>query len=269
MEKRLSHILRLTARVDEILIAGEERKGLLKNLCTTFEIIKNCALRLKKTKCSFFEIKVLYLGYLITEEGISSIGPKLEKIINLPEPKKESELKTFLGMLNYYHRYLSNLSRIVELLHEFLCKGAEWKRQDRQKKKKKKKRFSNAKMMIFYSKLLVHYDSSKPLVVSCHAPLNGIGAVISHTMPDESERPIAYESRTLSRPERKKGLAVAFMILICHQYLYGHSFTIFTNHKPLLGLIGENKFVGPLAAAWIQHWALLLSTTNLNTKMGH
>ena len=139
MEKRLSHILRLTARVDEILIAGEERKGLLKNLCTTFEIIKNCALRLKKTKCSFFEIKVLYLGYLITEEGISSIGPKLEKIINLPEPKKESELKTFLGMLNYYHRYLSNLSRIVELLHEFLCKGAEWKRQDRQKKKKKKK----------------------------------------------------------------------------------------------------------------------------------
>ena len=48
-------------------------------------------------------------------------------------------MKTFLGMLNYYHRYLSNLSRIVELLHEFLCKGAEWKRQDRQKKKKKKK----------------------------------------------------------------------------------------------------------------------------------
>ena len=112
-----------------------------------------------------------------------------EAIINLPEQNKVSELKAFLGMLNYCHRHLST---ILELLHELLRKGAKWKWQDRQKQS-----FRNAKMMLYSSKLLVHYDPSKSLIVSCDAFPCGIGAVISHTMPNRSEKPKAYVSRTL------------------------------------------------------------------------
>ena len=151
-----------------------------------------------------------------------------------------SELKAFPGMLNYYHRHLSNLSAILESLHELLRKGSKWKGQDRQKQS-----FRNAKMMLCSSKRLVHYDPSKLSVVSCDRFLYGIGTVISHTMPDGSERPIAYALRTLSAAERnyaqleKEGLVVVFAIRKFHQYLYGHRVTIFTNHKPLLGLTGD------------------------------
>ena len=192
-------------------------------------------------------------------------GKSREAIINLPEPNKVSELKAFLGILNYYRRHLST---ILEPLHELLRKGAKWKWQDRQKQS-----FRNAKMMLYSSKLLVHYDPSKSLIVSCDAFPCGIGAGISHTMPNGSEKPKAYVSRTLiSAAKRnyaqieKEGHFVVFTIRKFHQYLYGHRFTIFTVHKPLLGLIGENKAVPPLATARIQCWALLLSAYNYDSS---
>ena len=191
-------------------------------------------------------------GYLINAERVSPIETKVEVIINLLEPNKVSELKAFLGMLNHYHRHLLNLSTILELLHGSLRKGAKWKWQDRQKQI-----FKNTKMMLCSSKLLVHYEPSKDLVVSCATSPYGIRAVISHTMPDGSERSIAYASKAVSTAERnyaqikKERLAVVFALRKFHQYLYGHRFTIFTDHKLLLGLIVENKAVPPLAAARI------------------
>ena len=95
-----------------------------------------------------------------------------------------SELKLFLGMLNYCHIHLSNLSTILEPLHEVLRKGAKWKWQDRLKQS-----FRKAKRMLCSSKRLVHYGPSKPLVVSCNASPYGIGPVASHTLPDGSEIP--------------------------------------------------------------------------------
>lgn len=80
--------------------------------------------------------------------------------------------------------------------------------------------------------VLVHYSAGRELVFSCHASLYGVGAVLSHKMDDDSERPLGFMSRTLSPAEKrysqldKEDLAVIFGIKKFHKYLYGRVFTI-------------------------------------------
>ena len=124
--------------------------------------------------------------------------------------------------------------------------------------------FNQAKGMVNSSDLLVHYDPSKELVLSCDASPYGLGAVLSHII-DGKEKPMSYASRTLSSAERnyaqldKEGAAVIFGIKKFHQYLYGQTVKIFTDHKPLLGLFKADKAVRAMASPRIQRWALLLA----------
>ena len=92
-----------------------------------------------------------------------------------------------------------------------------------------------------------------------------IGAVLAHKMPDGSEKPIGYASRTLNSAERnysqleKEGLACVFSIKRSSSYLFGHAFTLTTDHKPLLSLLGGQKPMSPQASAGIRRWSLYLA----------
>ena len=89
--------------------------------------------------------------------------------------------------------------------------------------------------------------------------------MLAHRMPDGSEKPIGYASRTLNKAERnysqleKEGLSCVFGVKHFYSYLFGHSFELITDHKPLLGLLGENKSMSPQASARIRRWALYFS----------
>ena len=122
--------------------------------------------------------------------------------------------------------------------------------------------------MLCSAPVLTHFDPSLPIVVYCDASPYGVGAVLTYIFRDSSERPVYYISRTLSPAEKnyahieKEGLAVIFVVKKLHQYLYGHVFKIITDHKPLLGLFGQNKAIPPMTAARIQRWELFLSAYN-------
>ena len=122
--------------------------------------------------------------------------------------------------------------------------------------------FEATKEALQTDSLLVHYDSSKPLLLACDASQYGLGAVLSHICENGEERPIAFVSRTLTPAEKnysqleKEGLAIIFGVKKFHNYLFGRHFTIESDHKPLSYLFNE---ISPMASSLIQRWALTLS----------
>uniref|UniRef100_H3AQV6 ribonuclease H n=1 Tax=Latimeria chalumnae TaxID=7897 RepID=H3AQV6_LATCH len=126
------------------------------------------------------------------------------------------------------------------------------------------KTFEASKKLLRSSKVLVHYDEDKELILSCDASPYGIDTALSHHMKDGSDRPIGFVSRTLTVAKRnysqldEEGLAIMLGVQRFHNYIYGRHFTICTDHKPLISLFNEMKTV-PQVSPRTQRWALTLT----------
>ncbi|PFX16226.1 Transposon Tf2-9 polyprotein, partial [Stylophora pistillata] len=133
---------------------------------------------------------VVYLGLRISA-GLQPVKEKLEAVRKAPVPRDVSELRSFLGMIPYYHSFLPNLASTLAPLHELLKKGKAWVWIA-----ECQKAYDACKEGLTSDYLLVHYDVTRELRLACDASSFGLGAVISHVMDDGRERPIAYASRT-------------------------------------------------------------------------
>ena len=232
----------------------------MKSLAEVLARLENAGLRLKLGKCKFMPPSVEYLGYRVDADGLHAIDKKVEPIRNAPAPTNQQQLRSFLGMVNYYAKFVNNYATITHPLNELLHNGVKWKWGDSQQKA-----FSKLKEKLSSAPILTHYEAELPLKLDTDASNYGVGAVISHVLPDGKEKPIAFASRTLSKSERnyaqieKEALSIIFGIKKFHQYLYGRKFLLVTDHKPLISLLGPKTGIPTLAAARLQRWALLLS----------
>ena len=124
---------------------------------------------------------------------------------------------------------------------------------------------NSARQALVSSKVLIHYHPALPIVLATDVSQYGIGAVLSHVCEDDSEKPIAYASRTLTKTERnyaqieRQALSIVFGIKKFNQYLYGHKFHLLTDHKPLTSIFNPKKDITPHSAARLQRWTLILS----------
>lgn len=106
--------------------------------------------------------------------------------------------------------------------------------------------FQSCKKLLCNNNLLVHFDPNKPIVIACDASPYGVGAILS-VVVDGQERPCYMVSSTLSKAEKnysqihREALAVVFAIRRFHKFVYGYSFTVYTDHQPLEKLLGDQK----------------------------
>ena len=271
MESLLGDIPMCKAYLDDVIISGRNDAEHLANLETVLSRLRESGLRLKRDKCSFLQESITYLGHRLDASGIRPVEDKVSAIKDAPEPQNQEELQSFLGLLGYYRKFIPNLSKEIAPLNELLQKKYKSAKKSKTSKPSsafqwgsaQKKAFKKAKELLSSDTLLVHYNSDWPVLLQCDASPYGLGSVISHVLPDGSERPIAFASRSLSPAEKnyaqyeREALAIIFGLTKFHKYLHGRSFTIVTDHKPLLQLFGE-KPVSPMASARITRWQMLL-----------
>ena len=246
--------------IDDILITGSSEEEHLKNLEEVLSRLQAHGVQLKKEKCSFMKKSVEYLGHQVDASGIKATPEKIAAVENAPLPQNVQQLRSFLGLLNYYRKFLPNLATIVKPLNELLQKGKKWIWSSQCTQAVR-----TAKQLLTASNVLTHYDPNLPLKLAVDASQYGVGAVISHVLPGGDERPIAFASRSLSKSEQnyaqidKEALALIFGVLKFHAYIFGRKFTLVTDHQPLTTILGPKKGIPSVAAARLQRWAIRLS----------
>ena len=267
MDNILQGIPGVVVYLDDILVTAPTVEEHLKSLETVLGRLLKAGLHIKRNKCTFMSPSVTYLGHQIDAEGLHPLPEKVRAITEAPCPTNPKQLKAYLGLLTYYAKFLPNLSSLLSPLYHLLTKDSTW-----QWKNEQQQAFDKSKELLTSSQLLIHFNPALPILLSCDASNYGIGVVLAHRMPDGSERPVAYASRSLTKSEKnysqleKEGLSCTFGVHKFHSYLFGHSFDLITDHKPLLALLNEHKPTSPQASARIRRWSLFLSAYEYTMK---
>ncbi|XP_063535549.1 uncharacterized protein K02A2.6-like isoform X1 [Cydia strobilella] len=267
----LGNIPNVQIFLDDVIIGGQTKTEHLQALEAVFQRLLTNGLKLRKNKCVFLAKEVIYLGYVVSREGIKPDTTKIKAILQMSQPRNVSELRSFLGTVNFFGRFIKNLSLILSPLYKLLKKEAEW-----HWSKECGESFAQVKQLLAGAKVLRHYDPSKRLIATCDASPRGVAAVLTQIGPD-GERPVAYASRTLNSAEEnysqihREALGIIFCVKKFHQYLYGRHFTLRTDHKPLVSIFGPHTGIPTMTASRMQRWAIILSAYDyeieyVNTK---
>ena len=238
--------------LDDIIIMGRSFEEHLRNLQQVMERLKQAGLKLQPKKCQFLQHKVNFLGHIISSVGISPDPSKTSKVKEWPRPTSVQETQQFLGLANYYRRFVENFATIAKPLHQLTEKKApfKWTEQCEQA-------FNLLKTHLTSAPTLALPDWSQQFIIDTDASDTGIGAVLSQRQSDGTEHVIGYASRLLTKCERnycvtrKELLAVVSFLRHFRQYLLGAAFTLRTDHGALTWLQQFKEPEGQLAR-WVE-----------------
>ncbi|KAK3745704.1 hypothetical protein QZH41_007913 [Actinostola sp. cb2023] len=260
IESTMKGLPGISVYMDDILVTGKDDSEHLSNLQGALTRLQEKGLKLQKSKCKFLLSEVEYLGFKISGDGIQPTESKVRAIREAPHPNNVSELRSFLGMVNYYARFLPNLAHQLSPMYDLLKKDTKWTWERNQQSA-----FKKIKELMSEDTLLEHYDANAEIVLECDASSTGVGAVLKQRTSSDKLKPVVFASRRLTAAERgyaqidREALEIVFGVKKFRQYLLGRNFTLLTDHQPLVKLFGENKGIPQLAAARIKRWALILS----------
>ena len=192
MENLTSDLPGVAVFQNGMLVSGQDANDHLSNLKRLPTRLNNTGLNCRRDKCQFAQPSVEYLGHTLSAEGISK-GSKVEAVLKMPPPTDVSSLKSFLGSVQFYGKFIPNLASMAEPLYRLKKKATSWKWED-----EAPTAFEQLKNVLSLDQVLVHFDPNKNLVLACDASNVGIGAVLVHRYPDGCECPIANMSKTLT-----------------------------------------------------------------------
>uniref|UniRef100_A0A2N9GWU7 RNA-directed DNA polymerase n=1 Tax=Fagus sylvatica TaxID=28930 RepID=A0A2N9GWU7_FAGSY len=215
--------------IDDILVYSKSLEEHEDHLRIVLQILRDKKLYAKLKKCEFWLNQVVFLGHVVSKDGITVDPSKIEAVVNWDRPTNVSEVRSFLGLAGYYRRFVEGFSRIAAPLTHLTRKNAkfEWKEEC-------EKSFQELKQRLVTAPVLTIPSSSGGFVIYSDASHKGLGCVLM-----QHGRVVAYASRQLKNYEQNypthdlELAAVVFALKIWRHYLYGEKCEIYTDHKSL------------------------------------
>ena len=237
--------------LDDIIVFSSTFKEHVLRLSGVFQALNNAGLQLKPSKCHFALKEVRYLGHVVSQAGIRPDDDKVKAVSTYPVPRTTKELKRFLGLTNYYRRFIKDYAHIAEPLHKVQGKS----KQSLQWDASCQLAFDTLKQKLTTPPILAYPDFSSTFLVYSDASDTAIGGLLGQIQHNK-EVVISYWSRQLTKAERnysaieREALAAVSTIKEFYPYVYGFSFKLITDHNPLTSL-HSLKDVGGRLSRWI------------------
>jgi len=245
--------------IDDGICSGQTDDEHFRSLQTILQRMRECNYKLCRNKCEFLKPSITFLGHGISKEGIHTHSGIIRAIQVIKYPKNVTELKSFLGLVNFYCKFVPFLADMCEPLYQLTRDKVPWIWS-----KQCSTAVDTVKKQLTSSPVLAHFNPHNPIGISCDASSKGLGVVLYHKI-GTSEHPIAFASRMLTATEQnysqieKEALSIIFGIKKFFKYLCGRQFTLITDHKPLLAIFGPKSQLQSYVATRLHHWQLYLS----------
>ena len=248
--------------VDDIIVYSRNMKEHMGHLKEIFKCIAKAGLRLKPSKCRFAAKEVKYLGHILSGDGVRPNPEKTAIVDNFPVPKNEKQVRSFLGLTNYYKRFIRDYSKVAAPMFALLRKEVPfvWGSTCQ-------KAFDYLKTRLAESPILMYPDMAEHFYLTTDASSSGLAYILSQKDESGGDHAIAYGGRALRGPETRytvselEYLAIKEGIEAYHPYLADKPFTVYTDHKPLKYATKFRPDGGRLG-----RWALFLQNYNFTTQ---
>lgn len=222
---------------DDLVVFGRNLELHNQNLMDVFNRLRSVNLKLNPSKCQFLQKEILYLGHVVSGEGILPDSEKTRVLQQYPRPQNTDEVKRFVAFANYYRKFIPQFAEIALPLNQMCRKHVtfNWSRECEES-------FQKLKSALVTPPVLQYPDFSKnnEFLLQTDASGKAIGSVLCNS----DGRPVAYASRSLNKAEinyptiEKELLAIVWSVKYFRPYLYGRRFKIQTDHRPLVYLFG-------------------------------
>ena len=248
---------------DDIVVHGQNVEQHNERLEALLKQLQEKGLTLNIDKCQFNMDNIEFMGLNLSETGVRMTENKVEAIINARQPQNSSEVKSFLGLVNFSARFIPNMASIAEPLRKLTRKSEPFIWGDEQQQS-----FDNLKESLSTASNLGYFDRRDKTQVICDAGPVGIGCVLVQVDKRGDSRVIMYASRALTRIERKysqtekEALSIVWACERLHMYLVGSEFELLTDHKPLQFIFSPTS----KPCARVERWVLRLQPYKYTVK---
>ena len=241
-QRFIDHVLRgldfCFPYVDNILIASTSEAEHLKHLTIVFDRLVKNNIIINVDKCQLGKSELLFLGHFISKNGLIPNLDKVEVIKNFKIPETQTKLREFLGMVNFYRKFIPNGASILQPLNNLLKGPKKAKTAKILWSPAAQQSFDHVKNALCNATILEFPNPTAQLSLTVDASSNGVGAVLQQLV-DGSWKPLGFFSKTLSPAQTRystfsRELTAIFLGLKHFRYmLEARDFVIYTDHKPI------------------------------------